>query len=517
MKRKTVRLATSLRRKLVGACVLAAGPAAVAQDMPPVFTPEINATLTFTDNGNYARAGEARSDTILSVTPRLSVNLRGARNTVEGDFGFESLTYTNNTQKDRVLPRGSLRWRSNLIDRWLLLDTSVVADRSPVDPFAGSPGGDLSFNDYSLVRYRIAPTIDHAFSPSLALLARSDRSWTKRSGGPNPDDPLRDTYVEQQVVRLEQQPLPLGYSLEYNREKTEYTSAPIGSVLSLQTLRGVGTYRLTPELTLGAVVGHENSKFSLTDRSETLYGARVRWTPTERTLLSAALEHRFFGTGWDLQWNHRSPFFAFQVRLLRQPTTQPASQVLGAPGATVGSLLDALLTTRVPDPAQRSVMVSDLINRLGIPGELISPVELFSDYAQLQQGGTASVIFMGRLTTVAVTLYESKFERLRFEDDPLGAPGLSTSDNRQSGLEVELNRRLTQRLAFNVGLRWARIAGLAAREGDYTREKSLRATVTYALSPDTTMTFGLRRQLLDSNVRDAGRETGGLIGIGHRF
>ena len=83
--------------------------------------------------------------------------------------------------------------------------------------------------------------------------------------------------------------------------------------------------------------------------------------------------------------------------------------------------------------------------------------------------------------------------------------------------EVELNRRLTQRLAFNVGLRWARIAGLAAREGDYTREKSLRATVTYALSPDTTMTFGLRRQLLDSNVRDAGRETGGLIGIGHRF
>lgn len=478
--------------------------------------PAIDAQITATSNGNYGRTGPQRSDTILSITPRLGVNVRGARNTIDGEFGFESLTYTSNTQKDRVLPRGNLRWRSNLIDRWLLLDAGVLADRTPVDPFAGNPGGALSANDYSLVRYRIAPTLDHQFTPSLSLQARSEHAWTKRSGGPNPDDPLRDTYVEQQLVKLEQQPLPLGYSLEYDRQDTQYTSAT-GSVLTLQTLRAVGSYAATPDLILGAVVGHENSRFSLSDRSESLYGVRVRWNPSARTQFAVALEDRFFGTGWDIEWRHRAPFFAFNVRLLRQPTTQPASQVLGAPGATVSSLLDAMLTTRVPDAAQRGAMVADLVDRLGLPASLSSPVELFSDYAQLQQGGSASIMFMGRLTTVAVTVYQRKFQRLRVAGDPLSDPALSTSDNRQSGIEVEFNRRLTPRLVATAGLRWARIEGLAARAGDESREKLLRAGITYALSPDTSMTLGLRRQLLDSNVRDPGQETGVLVGIGHRF
>lgn len=476
----------------------------------------VSATLTATSNSGYTDRQQSRSDRILNLEPRLSFARRGGRVRLAGDLSASALHYFDDTQPDRVLPRASLNLESMLVDRWVYLDASAEVDQTASDPYASRPDGRSAFNQITTRRFLVSPRIDHWFTPSLSLLARSDFAWTRRNGDYAADDPRRDSREQQHFVRLEQQPLPLGGSLEYVHQDTRY-DGDVDSVLTLDTLRAVVSYAITPQLSVGIVGGREHSEFSLSEHTDSLYGVRLRWQPTERTLLTSAVEDRFFGTGWDLQFTHRMPFLAVHFRSFREPTAQPSSQILEPGGGSVRNLLDAILTTRYPDPVAREELVRRIIRDLNLPETLRGPIEVFADYAQLLRGNHLSVALLGRRTTVAVNLYQRRYWQLTREDDVLAPDPSFASDHEQVGAALDVTRRLTPQTSLGLLLQYSRIEGLGSREDDFSRERIVRVTLQHQLSPDTAVTLGARRQLLRSNVSSSAREAAAFVGVSHSF
>lgn len=504
------------RLGLVTALALALMPAVPAHSQSWRLQPELATQLTATNNSHYGDTLPASSDRILELSPRLRLYGSGARFRLDADVGFDALYYLGDTRDDRVEPRGRVELESTLVERWLDFDAILTAEQTAADPYAAQPREASSANRLTTRRLRLSPTLDHRFSPSLWLYGRSDNTWTRRNGEHAENDPRRDAFEQQHFLKLEQKPQPFGLTGELLRQESRF-NGEADPVLGLTSARLVLGYARDPQLEFGAVIGRERSRYSLTEHTDTIRGLRLRWLPTDRTQLRLSVERRFFGTGWDAEFTHRTPLFAVQLRSFREPTTQPASQILSPQDGDVASLLDAILTTRHPDPVQRATLVRAVMDELGLPAVLNRPVEVFSDYAQLERGTSLSVALLGRRTTVSFGLEQRQRRQLRRADDPLAPETRFDSDNEQRVFSIDFNRRLSPRTTFDLWAGYSRLQGLGAREGDRTTEKTLRLTLSHALSPRATVSVGVRRQLLATTVSASSRETAVFAGLSQRF
>ena len=482
--------------------------------------PEIESTVTMTNNAAMTSSELARSDTIVSVNPRLRVTSRGGRAAVEGTFGLEAVAYANNTQDSIVRPRGSLAVRSQLVERLIYLEASATADRVSADPYAARPESATAFNDYTQMRYRFTPYIERPLTPSLTLLARTDHVITRRVGSSSASDPAgtapaRDAHEQQQTLRLDHLPQPFGWTAELTRQDTKLRGAET-AVLTQTAARLIANYAVSPHLIVGVSAGREFNEYSLIDRSDSIVGVRLGWQPNERGAVNATFEKRFFGLGTDLEWRQRSPFFGFSIRANRAPVAQAGSHLLGAAGDSTATLLDGVLTTRFPDPGQRGAAVSDLIRLLNLPGTLAGPVELYTSYAQLQENVSATALFFGRLTAVSATLFARRRERLVDIEDVL-APASLSSDNLQYGAEIDVSRRLSAVLTADGGVRYTRVEGLGVGEGRASRDASIRFGLTRTLTTSTRVSAGLRYQSVSSSVTSTSNETAVVGALLHMF
>jgi len=480
--------------------------------------PEFESTVTVTNNASFTSRDQAQSDTIISVNPRLHVTSRGGRAAIEGTFGLEAVTYLNNAQDSIVRPRGSLSLRSQLVERLMYLDASVTADRISADPFAARPESATAFNDYTQMRYRFTPYVERELTPSLSLLARTDHIITRRVGsatGAASTEVARDSHEQEQTLRLAQRPQPFGWTAELTRQETRLRYSD-QAILTQTAARAIGTYAVGPQLIVGVSVGRENNEYSLIDRSDSIVGVRFNWQPNERGEVNASLEKRFFGTGGDLEWRQRSPFLGFSIRANRMPVAQSGSHLFGAAGDNLVSLLDGVLTTRYPDPGQRSTAVNDLVRQLNLPGTLTGPVELYTSYAQLQDNVSATALFFGRLTTASATVFGRRRTRLADVEDVL-APASLSSDNLQYGVEIDVSRRLSPVLTADGGVRYTRIEGLGIRDGQASRDAAIRFGMTRIVSINTRVSAGLRYQTVSSSVTSPANEMAVVGALLHRF
>lgn len=507
-----------LARTGVAVAVSAAVAPAAAQALR--FQPELESTVTVTNNAAATPSAEPRSDTIISVNPRINVSSRGGRASVEGTFGLEAVKYVNDTVDAIVRPRGSLALRTQLVERTAFFDASVTADRVNADPFAARPDSATAFNDYTQMRYRLTPYIERQLTPTLNFLARTDHIFTRRVGSssaadPGGTDPSRNADEQQQTVRIEQLPRPFGLTAELTRESSRLRAAA-DPTLTQRAARLIASYAVDPQLTLGAVAGRENSQYSIIDRQDSIVGARLQWRPNERGELNLSVEDRYFGTGGDIEWRQRSPYFGIALRANRQPVAQSGSHLLGAAGVDTTSLLDGILTTRYPNVTERADVVNGLIRQLNLPGTLVGPVEFYSSYAQLQTNLSATAFFYGRLTTAAATVFARKRVRLVDLEDVL-APATLDSDNLQSGAEIDVNRRLSPVLSADAGLRYSRVKGLGPRAGQASRDAAVRLGLTRMLTTTTRVSLGIRYQSVRSTVAASSSETAFVGSLLHRF
>lgn len=503
-----------LRHGLVAIAGLTACAAAVAQAWR--LSPEIQTTVTATNNAAYVEGDAARKDLILDIAPSLQIFGRGPQYTLQGRMALNALYYSRDSAPNRLLPSGRIELNAVPVQRWITLDALASVDQTAEDPFAAQPDVQSTVNRLTTSRFFVSPALRHDFSDIDSIELRTDQEWVHRSGGSQADLVAADSHTQNHLFRLERRPVPLGGAIEIAQLDTHYGSR---SAYESTTARAVVSYSPDPQMVFSVIGGSERSRFALTQSTDPIYGFRAELAPTDRTRIDATVEQRFFGTGWDVLMQHRSPQLALSLQAVRQATAQTSSTVLGAGSDTAG-LLDAILTTRYPDAAARAVVVRDLIDRLGLPQELGDPVEVFSETAQLETGLTASLSFLGRLTVVTIAAYTREFTQLQRQDDPLLPSAGYDAANRQRGLSFGLNRRLTPLSSVDLLVSYSRIRGLDARAGDETTEREARIALTHQLSARTSATAGARYRQTATAAGTASsdaHETAVFVGLGHRF
>ncbi len=514
MKLQTSRLATAL----AGVAALCAAGQARAQAGLRI-EPSIGVIATVTDNvnpGSYS--GERDKALVLELRPQISVSGQSSRIRANGTFGLQMLTFAKSDEPSRTYPEGRLEANVTLLERWIFVDTEVSARHAGSELFSLQSGSQSTptADDRITYSYRLSPYVQRELSPGLALNARSDKYWTRLKEDDSLGLAASNSDSRRNSASLEKRPEPFGGALEAFDERST-TDSLTDSLLASRGGRVVASYAVNGELQFGLSAGRERSTIDEDVQTDSTYGFRLRWTPSERARFEAQAERRYFGWGGSGLATLRSPFFAFTLEALRAPVMQSSPLFQPGIGQNLGAALDAVLTTRYPDVTQRETLVRNLLTQRGLDPNAVGPVDVFPDYAQLLNRVTASIVFLGRLTTVELRAFGERSTVLLREDQAIISPIASLQDNRQRGLSLTTTRRLTPQLAATLDLSAREIRGLGDATGQLSREGTATLGARMLVNPRSEVSAGLRYRLFRSNVLVDSEATSVFVGALHRF
>jgi uncharacterized protein (PEP-CTERM system associated) len=478
--------------------------------------PSLAVLAVSTSNANFGNGLTQRSDTILNIVPRLVVQSNHAHWHLRGDFSLSGLYYVRGTLTNTILPSGSLNLGAELVDHFLFLDAGVQSQQNVINPYVGQFNGPSS-NTFTTTQYRISPYIDRLINPDLRFIARSDDTWTKVNNTPANTGIYGGRYTVQ-TVSLDQRPLPLGYTLLARQGETIYDNLPYSS-LKDSSFRAIGNYAVSDRLVLGLIGGYEKVDAFLAHESKPIYGVRGAWQPNAFGRVDATVEHRYFGTGWNLQALGGSPLLNLSLNWTRNPTTYLASLFNGgAPGANITTMLDGMLLSQYPDPVARAQAVQNLLNSSGLPAGLSTANNFFTASATLQNALSLTALMLRERNSYALSLFRTKAEDLFLPGQTLlQAVQTLSNDNIQTGIALNYGHQLTPLDNVNVTVLRANNSGFGINQGVSSKQTSFIAQYDHQFSTRTTGLIGLRRQLLKSTAVANSNESAIFAGVIHRF
>lgn len=473
----------------------------------------IEASAIASTNGAGRPRGLEESDLLLSVMPGLRVERQAADYSLNLRGSLELVGSTEGTRETKVLPRLESQLRSTLVDRLLFFDAVGSVRQVEVDPFLGRGGAASGDNLRRTEFVQLSPYLQHEFTPRITFNARLDETYTSVE-----NDSTANVRVHAARASLEGRPEPLGFGLEVRRQDTRYVDIADSS-WKLDSARASLQAKLFDELIVSLIVGRERTSAQIAERTDDIRGFGLNWVPSPRTQLEGRVERRFFGNGFNARVAHRTPFWAFSATAGREPVSSTSSLGAVAGGDSLGTFLDAILTTRYPDPAQRAALVEGLLASRGLPTELARALELLAGYAQLQTGGSATLAYLSPRTTASMTVFAQSLRFLATADaQPVSAAAL-TDDARQGGVELNVSYLLTRQSRIGLRGRWLQIRGLGLREGERTTDRDLRLLWGVNLSPRSEFSFGPYWRSVSTNSTTAVsfRETAVQAILLHRF
>jgi uncharacterized protein (PEP-CTERM system associated) len=247
-----------------------------------------------------------------------------------------------------------------------------------------------------------------------------------------------------------------------------------------------------------------------------IYGAGFLWNPTERTIAVGNWEHRYFGSSYLLSFDHRTPRSATTVRVSRDTSSYP-QQFLSLPATgNVPLLLNFLLRSRIPDPAQRRDLVARLIEDRGLPTVLTEPVNLYTQQTYLLENASVTLGLLGVRNNVFVTVYYARTQPITGAGNPLPGFLAPSINNTQTGATVAWTHNLTALLTFDASATALRTAANAPLVG-LTNQGFVTFGLRAPLSARTSVFAGARYQVLRSDVAPDYNEAAVFAGINYTF
>lgn len=513
-------------RRVPLAQVLGAAMGGVALQLTPVSAAaqklkldlSLESQVMATSNAGQTTAADARSDLVLDLHPKARLRTQGGGLRLDMTVGAVARQYAKGTQPNRLEPELDLRASAEVIEGWVTLDGSSSITSTSGDPFTArtESNADIAPQASRQTRTTLTPRLRRDLSPEWQLRAASENTWQRTNDPAASLGARQTTHAENTVVRVERLPVPAGISMEVRRQRqTNDAALRDGTVLAIDATRLGASYRVQPQLIAGLVVGRERSTYLSRDDTDTIVGIQTEWQPNERAWLRGDAEKRFFGYSYELGVGYRSPFMALSGRFSRQPGISASSLGSGGAGSEVATLLDSLLTTRIPNPVERADAVNRLITERGLPARLGTATEIVDQTPQLVQNGQVSLVLLGVRHSVALSLFQRSATELK-RDGELSL-GLSAGDFRQRGGSAVFSRRLSPTMTLGLTVDRSITEGLGASAGDYLRDWRVRSDLSVALGPRTQATFGVGRQLVQSNRTGNRNESRAHVGLLQNF
>ena len=499
---------------------------AASQPVNPPPRLSLEARAAATNNGGVDDNGMRKGDFITSLRPVLDATHKGAGFNGDLHAAATLIDYAKNTQPNGVLPDLHGQFDANFLDRWLRFDGAAYLRAAESDPF-GVRTDDLTaanrHNDWGAVA---GAALQHDLGRELNFLARESFGVTRTSGvtggvvgaGTDADTQTR-LNTNATVVRLERKPTPLGASVEVNRLDNRVSSDLGDSRYTLTTGRLKGTLLVGGGANVSVLVGQDRSDYLLASHVDPLYGAALDWTPGPRTHIELDVEHRYFGESGLFRLEHRTPFLVVSIGVRREPVDATSSLGTIGQGSDVRSALDAILTTRYPDPATRLGVVDSIVSSRGLDTATGGgAINLLGDYPQLQTAAEGAITFLGVRDTLSVSAYALTTRVLTRDGDPLAGLAGATADSRQRGAALQLEHRLGAQLSALLAGNWSRIEALGG-SSERSDEQTWRFTLLNHLSRRSDLTVGVQWNRFETTAvgQRSFDATLGLVGLIHRF
>jgi uncharacterized protein (PEP-CTERM system associated) len=475
--------------------------------------PSISGQLYWTDNVDLVATGK-RSDFVMQIVPRLTVNENSANSSLVGTISAPIQLYANTGgTNNRILPEASLAGTLKLYPQLLYVDGSVQVSQQYFSPFAPRPQNLINetSNRYTAQSYRVSPYLKGEAPGGFHYELRDSNTWTNANASTTVT--ADRAYTNEVIARVNQDPRPLGLNADYDRVDTKFTGQ---DSFTTEIGRVGGTWQPDPQWRFELRGGYEDNRFALEHFSGATYGAGLRWRPSTRTTLDVDGEHRFFGASYHVAFAHRTPLTIFTLRASRDLTTYP-QQIASLPAqADVDALLNTLFASRLTDPAARQAFVDQLIRDRGLPSALASPLDLFTQQATLQESVDATLNLVGARNTVLLTAYRRRTEPVPGTTFVLLDLLASQIDNTQVGGNVVWSYRITPFYTLSTSADWFR--AVANDESNLrSRQTTLQTSLSAAISRLTRVFGGIRYQRFTSNQPSTIEETALFVGIDHAF
>jgi len=476
--------------------------------------PSIGARVIATSNTTLG-GFEAEHDVVIGLRPRLVIHGDSPALHVAGSVAVDSVNYARHTQENVLLPEADLLARVMPIERFLYVEGTVRALQTNLNPFGARAGGATTIdNTVTSTQYRLSPYIDYEPQLGMHFRARSDLTRTNQNGSAfSLSENVGRADFAHHTVSIEQDPRPFGWRLEADRSSTRYQGEQTS--LTVDLARAIVNVALNESTTVGLRAGAERNNFAL-DETRSIYGAQFAWRPSERTTLETDAEHRFFGNSWHARFAHRSPYVTWSVSAFRDIDTTPEA-LFGLPATdNVAAALDAILTTRFPNPVDRAKQVQDLINSRGLPSSIPVGISIIAPRVSINNTVTATAALLGSTSTVALSVFRTVL-RDAF-DSAFLSTGTGITNNRQIGGSLAYSRRLSPRATATLVIDYSRIEALdEVVGGGRTQQGGVRAQISLQVAPKSYTRFGAQYRKLGSGVVAGGDESLAFVELDHAF
>lgn len=485
------------------------------------FLPSIAVEETLTNNVNLDSNATRRTDWVSQITPGVTVTENGARSSLAGQISLPILIRARTGSTGGTLaPQVSLRGHYEAIPRFFFIEGAVSVTQQYLSPFGARSVSlaNATSNRFTSESYRVSPYIKGRVGNDLSYQLRDNMTWTTA----NRDSSLTNSSSVNEITgTILRTARPLGWAIDTNRADTRFSGRP-DQVTELVRLRGI--YQVDPQVQLSLRGGYEHDDFTLTSFSNPIYGLGLNWRPTDRTKVDAWLEHRFFGSSYDVAFSHRTPLSVWSLHASRSTTSFPQQLADLPAGADFQAILNQLFLTRVPDPVERQSIVNQFIQDRGLPPLLASPLALFTEKITLEEALIGTVGLLGARNSIFFSAFRNHHQPIE-SADVAGANadvGLLLSElalnqnNTQYGGGVTWSHKLTSLMTLTVGLDGSRVVATDQSRGT-TRLETARAMLATPLSPLTSVFGGIRYQMSRSSVANDFDEYAVFVGLVHQF
>lgn len=360
--------------------------------------PNIGLELTQTDNATL-RSDNRKSDLIVRTSPGVRLLGESARAKGYVDFRLQQIDYMQIEQQSRTQRILNGTGTLELLDNWLFLDVSGRIARQPISAFSTPDSGGDSINNNltETTMYQVSPYIKGRLFGQADYQLRLDNSWYSAKSGP-----VQDTTMQTVQGNLSGATglSRLTWGMSADVQQTKYSNNLKNDA---DSLRGTLTYALDPQLRFTAIGGRESNDYvNFRQQTSSITGWGVEIAPTERTQIAWRQENRYFGTGHNFSFTHRTPHAAWRISdsrdvMLRTPQTM--SFAMG----TYFDLLNEQLRASIPDDLQRTSYILNLLQAMGIAPDVQVVGGFQTSRVSINRVKEASVVWNGVRNMITVS------------------------------------------------------------------------------------------------------------------
>lgn len=465
-------------------------------------TPTLSVTETATDNVALSSTNK-RSDLISDVSPGLRIEGTGGRSKLRFDYQMHNLFYAQDSSRNQIQNSLNALGTLEAVENWLFIEATGKISQQSLSAFGSSSSSSsvnvsTNSNTTETSSYRLSPYIVGSLGSFADYQLRYNLATTNRKSSASNDETVNELVGS---LKGSTSMASLGWSVDASTQNVSYDT---GRDNKADRLRGVLTYRINPEVRVNLIGGIESNNYqSLDMESDTIRGAGIEWSPTERTLLSVSRENRFFGPANAISFSHRTASTAWRFNDVEDVVTQTGQQSSTSLG-TYYDLFYDMLSYSVPDEVQRAAIVSNMLLQAGIPFEKQIEGSFLTNGSTIQHRRDFSFALQGTRNTVTFAAGETRSERASSGalTSFLGVSDFANvQDIRQRFASINWSHKLTPLSSLIASVSRSNTKGSGTSGSNLeTTQQMYNVNMTTKLGPKTNASLGFRHVTGDGTV-----------------